>query len=55
MWVLVFVYFYETTPYIEAVTVHSSMVECFYAREALSDEVGRGSTLDKIDRNTLLG
>ena len=43
MWALVFVYFYDTVPYVEAVTVHTSMVECFYAREALSDEVGKGN------------
>ena len=43
MWVLVFIYFYDATPYVEAVTAHTSMVECFHARENLSDEVGEGN------------
>ena len=42
MWALVFIYFYDTTPYVEAVTVHTSMVECFHAREALAADVGKG-------------
>ena len=40
MWVLVFIYFYETTPYAEPVTAHGTMTECFQAREALSEEIG---------------
>tara|TARA_X000001036_G_scaffold102743_1_gene96002 strand:- start:278 stop:466 length:189 start_codon:yes stop_codon:yes gene_type:complete len=43
MWVLVFVYFYDATPYVEKVSQHRDMNECFYAREALSEEVGRGN------------
>jgi hypothetical protein len=43
MWVLVFIYFYDMTPYAEPVTSHTSMIECFQAREALADEVGRGA------------
>jgi len=43
MWVLVFIYFYDATPYVEAVTTHNSMTECFHAREALSEEVGKGA------------
>lgn len=43
MWVLVFIYFYDTVPYIEQVSMHDNIVECFYAREALSEEVGKGS------------
>ena len=43
MWVLVFIYFYDMTPYVEPVTSHTSMIECFQAREALSKEVGLGS------------
>ena len=44
MWVLVFVYFYDaTTPYVEKVSQHRNMHECFYAREALSEKIGRGN------------
>ena len=42
MWALVFIYFYDTTPYVEPVTLHSTMTECFFAREKLADEVGKG-------------
>ena len=40
MWTLVFIYFYDVTPYVELVSVHNSMIECFHAREALAEEVG---------------
>ena len=43
MWTLVFIYFYDAVPYVEAVTAHTSMVECFQAREALAAEVGKGA------------
>ena len=43
MWMLVFIYFYDAVPYVEKVSGHGSMVECFFAREALSDDVGRGN------------
>lgn len=42
MWVLVFVYFYDTIPYVEKISAHDSMVECFKAREALSEFHGKG-------------
>ena len=42
MWVLVFIYFYETMPYVEKVTVADTMNNCFLARAALSAEVGIG-------------
>ena len=42
MWVLVFIYLYDAIPYAETVTIHDSLTECFYAREALSEEVGKG-------------
>ena len=42
MWALVFIYFYDRTPYIEPIKLHTSMVECFHAREALAGEVGKG-------------
>lgn len=42
MWVLVFIYFYETTPYIEKVTVADTMANCFKARDELVEEVGQG-------------
>ena len=41
MWILVFIYFYDTFPFAEKVTVHPTMTECFQAREALSEEVGK--------------
>ena len=31
------------TAYVEPVTSHTSMIECFQAREALAQEVGRGN------------
>ncbi len=43
MWALVFIYFYDNVPYVEKVTSHSSMVDCFFAREALSEEIGKGA------------
>ena len=43
MWVLVFIYLYDAIPYAETVTIHDTMTECFSAREALSEEVGRGA------------
>ena len=42
MWALVFIYFYDATPYIEPVTLHSTMSECFFARDKLAYEVGKG-------------
>jgi len=42
MWVLVFIYFYETVPYVEKVTVADTMENCFLAREALSEYHGKG-------------
>lgn len=43
MWTLVFIYFYDVKPYVELVSVHTSMIECFHAREALAEEVGKGA------------
>ena len=42
MWTLVFIYFFETTPYVEHVSTHTSMTECFRARENLSEFHGKG-------------
>lgn len=53
MWALVFIYFYDTTPYVEPVTLHNSMVECFYAREALADEVGKGNGYFKTGQQAI--
>ena len=53
MWALVFIYFYEVTPYAELVTVHESMTECFQAREALSEEVGKGNGYFKEGQQAL--
>jgi hypothetical protein len=43
MWTLIFVYFYEEIPYVELVSKHSSMYECFNARDNLSIKVGKGN------------
>jgi len=43
MWILVFIYFYETMPYVEKVTVADTMENCFRARDALSVDVGKGN------------
>ncbi|MDA9938606.1 hypothetical protein N9C48_00680 [bacterium] len=53
MWTLVFVYFFEVTPYVELVTVHTSMTECFQAREALSAEVGKGGGYFKPEQQAI--
>jgi hypothetical protein len=53
MWALVFIYFYDTMPYVELVTTHSTMTECFYAREALADEVGKGDGYFKAGQQAL--
>tara|TARA_B100001094_G_C17664477_1_gene545753 strand:+ start:284 stop:472 length:189 start_codon:yes stop_codon:yes gene_type:complete len=53
MWVLVFVYFYDASPYVEKVSQHRDMNECFYAREALSEEVGRGSGYFKAGQQAI--
>ena len=53
MWVLVFIYFYDTIPYVEAVTAHDTMTECFNAREKLSQEVGKGSGYFKAGQQAL--
>ena len=42
MWALVFIYFYDASPYVELVSYHADITECFFAREDLSEEVGRG-------------
>ena len=53
MWVLVFVYFYDATPYVEKVSQHRNMNECFYAREARSEEVGRGNGYFKAEQQAI--
>lgn len=53
MWALVFIYFYGTTPYVEPVTTHTSMIECFHAREALADDVGRGDGYFKAGQQAI--
>jgi hypothetical protein len=53
MWALVFIYFYDTIPYAELVTKHDTMTECFYAREALSDDVGKGGGYFKSGQQAL--
>ena len=53
MWALVFIYFYDTMPYAELVSYHTSMTECFHTREALADEVGRGSGYFKLEQQAI--
>jgi len=53
MWALVFIYFYDMTPYVEPVTLHKNMIECFQAREALAQEVGRGDGYFKAGQQAL--
>lgn len=53
MWMLVFIYFYDAVPYVEKVSGHDSMVECFYAREALADELGKGAGYFKAGQQAL--
>ena len=43
MWVLVFVYFYSSVPFVEKVSIHTTMSKCFQARESLSEYHGKGS------------
>lgn len=39
MWVLLFVYMYDTYPYVEKHSQHPTMMKCFQAREALGLEL----------------
>tara|TARA_A100001015_G_C14629940_1_gene571277 strand:- start:149 stop:322 length:174 start_codon:yes stop_codon:yes gene_type:complete len=39
MWVLLFVYMYDTYPYVETHSQHATMMKCFQAREALGAEL----------------
>jgi hypothetical protein len=53
MWALLFIYFYDATPYVEPVTLHLTMTECFHAREALADEVGKGAGYFKAGQQAI--
>ena len=53
MWALVFIYFYDTMPYPELVSVHTSMTECFQARESLSEEHGKGLGYFKAEQQAI--
>lgn len=53
MWVLVFIYFYDATPYVETVSTHTSMTDCFFAREVLADEVGKGDGYFKAGQQAI--
>ena len=53
MWTLVFIYFFEVTPYVELVSTHTSMTECFQARESLSEEVGKGIVYFKAEQQAI--
>ena len=53
MWILVFIYFYDAIPYVEKVSIHVNMVECFQAREALAAEVGKGAGYFKAGQQAI--
>ena len=53
MWALVFIYFYDASPYVELVTYQNDMTECFFAREALAEEVGKGNGYFKAGQQAL--
>ena len=53
MWVLIFVYFYDATPYVEKVSQHKDMTTCFYAREKLSEEVGNSLGYFKLGQQAM--
>ena len=53
MWILVFIYFYDAIPYVEKVSIHGNMVECFQAREALAAKVGKGAGYFKAGHQAL--
>ena len=53
MWVLVFIYFYDAVPYVEAVSGHPNMMDCFQARETLSKEVGKGNGYFKPEQQAI--
>ena len=53
MWALVFIYFYDASPYVELVTYHNNMTDCFFAREALAEEVGKGNGYFKAGQQAL--
>lgn len=53
MWALVLIYFYETNPYVEKVSVHAKMSECFTAREVLSYKVGKGGGYFNLEQQAM--
>ncbi len=53
MWTLVFIYFYDATPYVELVSTHTSMTECFQSREALSEFHGKGGGYFKPEQQAI--
>ena len=53
MWALVFIYFYDNIPYVEEVSRHDTMVDCFFARETLSTEIGKGSGYFKLGQQAI--
>lgn len=50
MWVLVFIYFYDAQPYVELVSGHKHMTDCFMAREELANELGKGNGFFKAEQ-----
>jgi hypothetical protein len=53
MWTLVFVFFFEVTPYVELVSTHTSMTDCFHARETLASEVGKANGYFKAEQQAI--
>ena len=53
MWILVFIYFYDTIPYAEAYDIYTSMTECFEGRDVLAADVGKGDGYFKAGQQAI--
>ena len=53
MWLLVFIYFYQTIPFVETVTVADTMTNCFKSRDALSTQIGKGDGYFKLQHQAV--
>jgi hypothetical protein len=53
MWTLVFIYFFEVTPYVEHISTHTNMMDCFAARQMLSEEHGKGMGYFKAEQQAI--
>ena len=43
MWVLVFILLHDAEPHAVKVSEHDTLSECFFARDVLSADLGKGS------------